>query len=162
MKQGQIVLRLFVPSNEQAAKAIHPGMTAFHHPAPRLEARFSLDGFGFFSAWANMGRKAELAQDVAHFVVVIPFVQTHPWRLLFAWLRTLNYDAFDRWSHQFHIVAIGSLNRQTDGDAMPLGEQATFHSALAPVGGIGAGFFPRPMGLWSSPRPSSPIPSQRP
>ena len=80
-------------------------MTPFHHPAPRFEAGFSLDGFGFFSSWANMGRKAELAQDVADFVVVIPFVQTHPLRVVLGRLWTLDDDALDRRTQQFHIVA---------------------------------------------------------
>jgi len=65
MQEAEIVVRFLVPPNEQAAKALHPGMTAFHHPAPRLEARFSLDGCGFFSTWANMGRKAhELRNEI--------------------------------------------------------------------------------------------------
>src|SRR6266700_3351331 len=100
MKQGQIILRLFVPTNEQAAKAIHPGMTPLHHPAPRFAAGYSLDGFGFFSSWTNMGRKAELAQDVADFVVVIPFVQTHPLQVVLARLWTLDDDSLDRRTKQ--------------------------------------------------------------
>ncbi len=133
-------------------------MTPFHHPPPRLETRFALDRLGFFSAWANMGRKAECAQEVAYLVVVIPFVQTHALRMLFAWLRTLDHDALERRAHQFHIVAIGSINRQTDWHSMPFGEQAALHAALAPVGRIGAGFFPRPRALWLSPHPSKPVP----
>jgi hypothetical protein len=147
MKQGQIILRLFVPTNEQAAKAQSPGMTPFHHPAPRFEAGFSLDGFGFFSSWANMGRKAELAQDVADFVVVIPFVQTHPLRVVLGRLWTLDDDALDRRTQQFHIVAIGALNRQTNGYPMPFREQAAFDPTLAAIRGIGTGFSPHPMAL---------------
>src|SRR5205085_378916 len=160
MKKGQIVLRLFVPTDEQAAKAVHPRMRPFHYPTPRFEARFSLDGFGLLSSWANMGGKAELTQDIAHLVVVVAFVQAHPLRLLLAWLGTVDDDAFDGRSHQFHIVAIGALNRQTDWQTVPLGEQAAFHPALAPIGRIGAGFFPRPTGLWSSPRPLRAIASR--
>src|SRR5258706_7635374 len=122
MEKGQIVFRLFVPTNQQTAKAIHPRMTPFHHPAPGLEASFSLDRLGFFSSWTNMGRKAELTQDVAYLVVVIALVQAHSLRLLLCRLWTLDHDALDRRSHQFHIVAIGSLNAQADGDPMSLRE----------------------------------------
>jgi len=36
MKQRQIVFQLLLPSDEQPAKAIQPGMGALDHPAPRL------------------------------------------------------------------------------------------------------------------------------
>jgi hypothetical protein len=41
-----------------------------------------------------------------------------------------------------HIVAIGALNRQTNGYPMPFREQAAFDPTLAAIGGIGARFFP--------------------
>src|SRR5438874_9015542 len=126
-------------------------MRSFHHPPPCLEAGLSLDGLGLFPSRADMGGKAELAQDVAHLVVIIPFVQTHSLRVFFAWLWTCDDDAFDGRAHQFHIMAIGSLNRQTEGHAMPFGEQAAFDPALASIRGIGTSFFPRPRALWSSP-----------
>jgi hypothetical protein len=160
MEKGQIVLRLFVPTDEQATKAVHPRMCPLHDPPPRFEARFSLDGFGLLSSWANMGGKAELMQEIAHLVVVVALRQAHPLRLLLAWLGTVDDDAFDGRTHEFHIVAIGALNRQTDWQSVPLGEQAAFHPALAPIGGIGASFFPHPTGLWSSPRPLRASPSR--
>src|SRR5207248_10827952 len=94
VEKRQVILRLFLPANEQAAKAIHPGMRSFHHPPPCLEAGLSLDGLGLFPSRADMGGKAELAQDVAHLVVIIPFVQTHSLRVFFAWLWTCDDDAF--------------------------------------------------------------------
>ena len=93
--------------------------------------------------WA---RFAEFAQDDTHLLVVIPLRQTHPLRMLFAWLRTLDDDAFDSRSHQLHIVAIRSLNGEADRDAVPEGSQAAFHPALDSVGRIGAGFFPAQRG----------------
>jgi len=53
-----------------------------------------------------------------------------------------------------------SLNHQANWHPRSLREQAAFHAALAPVGGIGPGFFPHPMGLWSSPRPSRASPNR--
>src|SRR5260370_32962617 len=100
-----------------------------------------------------MGRKAELEQDVARVVVVIPSVQTHPLRVFLGRLWTVDDDALDRRSQQFHIVTIGALNRQTNGHSMPFSEQAAFDSTLASIRRIGASFFPPPMALWSSPHP---------
>jgi hypothetical protein len=160
MKKCQVVLWLFVPAYKQPTKAVHPGMRSFHHPTARFEPGLLFDGSGLFSSWAYMGGKAECVQDVAHLLVVIPFVQTHPLRVLFGWLWTLDDDAFDGRPHQFHIVAIGSLNREADGHPMPFREHAAFDATLASISGIGAGFFPRPTGLWSSPRPYSTTASQ--
>jgi hypothetical protein len=87
--------------------------------------------------------KAEFVQDVAHLVVVIALRQAHALWLLLSWLGTLDHDALDGWPHQFHIMALRSLDRQAKRHPMPLGKPAAFHAALAPVGGIGAGFFPR-------------------
>src|SRR6266699_1385040 len=160
MKHGDVILGLLVPAHQQPAEAVQPRMRAFHHPAPRFEARFSLDSGGFFSSWANMGRKAELAQEVAHLVIVIPFVQTHALWVVLGRLWTLDDDALDRRAHEFHIVTVGSLNRQTNGHPMSFREQAAFDSTLASIHGIRAGFFPRPTALWSWPHPSRASPSR--
>ena len=107
-----------------------------------------------------MGRKAEFVQDVAHLVVVIPFIQTHPLRVFLGRLWTIDDDALDRRTQQFHIVTIGALNRETNRHPMPFSEQAAFDPALASIRGIGSSFFPRPMALWSSPHPSRASPSR--
>src|SRR6266568_1344922 len=157
MKKPPEKRRLGLEANERPPQAVHPGMRSFHHPPPCLETSLPLDRLSLFPAWTNVGRKAEFAQDGTHLLVVIPFVQTHPLRMLFAWLRTVNDDAFDSRSHQLHIVALSSLNDEADRDAVPLGEQAAFHPALASVGRIGAGFFPAQRGLGHRPIHREPV-----
>src|SRR5215469_777288 len=109
MKKGQVVLGLFVPADEQATKAVHPRVHSFHHPTARFEPSLLFDGAGFFSAWADMGGKAEFAQEVAYLVVVIALVQAHPLWLLLCRLGTLDHDAPDRRAHQFHVMTGGLL-----------------------------------------------------
>jgi len=77
-------------------------MCPLHHPPARFEPGLPFDGSGLFSSWGDMGGKAEVLQDVTYFLVIIPFVQTHPLRLLFSWLWTLDDDVFDGRSYQFH------------------------------------------------------------
>ena len=90
-------------------------------------------------AWASSlrgriwARFAELVQDVADLVVVIPLRQTHPLRPCLGRLRTLDDDALDGRTQQLHIVAIGSHNRQADWQPMPFREQAAFDPALVLV-----------------------------
>jgi hypothetical protein len=54
-----------LPTNKYPAKAIHPAMRAFDHPALRLESGFLLDGFGLFAARAQMRGKAKLLDNGA-------------------------------------------------------------------------------------------------
>src|SRR2546421_4604641 len=155
MEKGQIILRLFIPTHEEAAKAVHPGVRSFHHPPPCFEPSFSLDGLGLFSSWANMGRKAVFVQDVTHLLVVVALVQTHALRLLLGRLRSLDDDALDGRAEQFHIMAMGSLKHQANWHSMTLGQHAPFHPTLAPIRGIGSGFFFSPTKISTLHRPSS-------
>src|SRR5437764_15197532 len=66
MEESQIVLRLFVPSDQQAAEAVHPRMCSFYHPPRCLETSIFLDGFGFFSTPTNVSSKAEFAQGLTY------------------------------------------------------------------------------------------------
>ncbi len=74
MEKCQVVFRLLVPADQQSAKPIQPGMCAFDHPPAGFEARFPFDGFGFFPAWPNMGREAELLEDGTYLFVIVAFI----------------------------------------------------------------------------------------
>ncbi len=160
MKKCQIVRRLLVPTDEQTAKAQSPGMCPFHHPAARFEPGFLFDRPGLFPTSANMGGKAEVVKNVAHFLVVVALRQAHSLRFCLCRFGPVYYDPRESRASQFHIMAIGSLNGEANWHPMPFRQQTAFHSPLAPIGGIGTRFFPRPMELWSSPRPYSTSPSQ--
>src|SRR5437660_1797223 len=142
MEQGQVIGRLFVPADQETTKAIHPRMCPFDHPSACFEPCLLSDGFGFFSTPTDMGRKAECLKEITHFIIVVSLIQTHPLWLLLRRLWTVDNDAFERRAHQFHIMAVCTLNGQTNGNSMPLSEQTAFHSALAAISGIRAGFFP--------------------
>ena len=53
MEEGQIVVGLFLPPNEDAAKAVHPRVGALDEPAPRFETRLLLESLGLFPSWAS-------------------------------------------------------------------------------------------------------------
>src|SRR5436305_14216398 len=142
MKKSQIVLRLFIPSDQQTAKAVHPGMCSLHHPTTSLETGLTLDGLGFFSTLADVGSKAECVKDVTHLLIVVALVQTSSLWPLFSWLWAINDDALNGWAYKFHISAIGSLNCHADRHSMTLCEQTPLDSTLATIGRIGSGFFP--------------------
>src|ERR1035437_4883677 len=155
MKQSQIILGLLLPPRQDAAEAVHPTVGPFHHPAAGLETGLVFDRLGFFAAGPNVGGVTELQDQLTCLIVVVSLVQAEPlWTLprgLGAWDR----NAFKRRLHHLEIITVGTLNRQADGHARGFRQHATLHAVFGPIRGIGSGFFPRPRGPWSWPRPST-------
>jgi hypothetical protein len=106
--------------------------------------------------------KAKFLQGITDVLIVITFVQAHALWLLTRGLRALDNDAIERSPHQFHVMPVRPLNRQSKRHAVAFGQQAALDPAFGAVGRIGAGFFPRRVAPWSSPRPCSARPNQSP
>lgn len=75
MQTGQIMFRFFVPVHQEAPKAVHPVLCAFHSPAPGLLARWVSDRLGFLTMRLYRLNKTMLHQDVAYFLIVIGLVE---------------------------------------------------------------------------------------
>src|SRR5262245_29969359 len=121
-------------------------MRAFHHPATGFKTGFLLQRLGLFPPRTDMGREAKLRQQFPHFVIVIPFVQTHPLRGLGRWVGPLYGDAFNGLPSQLEIIPIRAIHGQTDGHAMAVGEDAAFGADFAAIRGVLAHLFPPPRG----------------
>ena len=149
MKEAEIILDLLRPAHQHIPEPIKPTVRALHHPASRLEASALLDLLGFFAASADMRRVAELNDQLADFIEVIPLVEAqvltpvspNPW--------PLDGQARQRRFDQSHVVAVGTVDYQAEGNAAPVTQQAAFYAAFGAVGGIGSGFFPRRAAPWS-------------
>ena len=94
-----------------------------------------------------MGGEAELFEDGIDLVIILACIQAHPLWSLCCGLWPLNDQAFDRCAGQFHIMPVGPFSHQANRHPVPLSQQAALDAGLAPVGGIGSGFFPRPAAL---------------
>ncbi len=160
MQKSDVIFGLLVPPNENAAEAVHPTMSTLYNPAPSSFLGVLFERLSFFASRPDVGREAEFLQRVAHFVVVIALVQAHMLLLLFGRLRAIYHDALNRRPHQLHVVAIGAIGRQTNRHTVPFGQQAALDARFGTISRVGTAFFPRPTGLWSSPRPYLPIPNQ--
>jgi hypothetical protein len=147
MEEGEVVLRVLVPANEPATKAMHPRRRALHHPAPRGAPRLRFAGLRCLSARADLGGTAELLQRGLHLIVVVAGIQAPPLRLVLGRLWPCDDQACDGRADQVQRMPIGPFYLQADRDAVPLRQQAAFAAGLAPVGGIVPGCFPRPVAL---------------
>lgn len=145
----------FFSADEEATKAVHPTVRAFHHPAAGAEARFSFERDCFFTPGADVGGEAKLGHDVTHVLVVIAFVQTPPLGGFGGGFGARHPHAFQGFAGQLQVMSVGTGHRQAHRHAVPLGQQAALDSGLAAIRRMGTGFFPRRAGPWSSPRPSA-------
>src|SRR5262245_761494 len=159
MQKGQIMLRLFVPAYQDAPKAVHPRMRPLHDPAPRALARLIFDRLCFLTTRPNMCGESKLRHDIAHFLIVVPFIETQALRLRRRWLRALDDEAVERGPHQFHIVPVSTSPHQSNRDTMALSQQTALDPAFGAIGGIGTSSPPR-VAPWSARRPCSASASQ--
>lgn len=158
MKHGEVVFRLFFPSNQKPTKAIDPGMSSFHHPPTCPMSGFQRQFAGFLAARPDMSGKSEFRERFANRVVIVSLVEAHPLRFFLGRFGTLDDDGVQRRLGEFHIVAVRAVNRETNRDAVAFRQQASFHPALAPVGRIGPDFFPTERGFRHRPVHAQPIP----
>ena len=121
MEESKIVLPLLVPANQDPAKAIHPTMRAFHHPASGSEPRLAFERPRFFAACPDVGGKAKLLERVPHFGVVIALVQTHPLRPFPGGPRARDDHAVHGGFDQLHVGPIGPGHHHAERHPMPFG-----------------------------------------
>src|SRR5712691_3467601 len=162
MQKGEIVFRLFVPAHQDAPKAVHPRVGALDDPAPGFLACLVFDCLSFLATRPSMRGETKLRQDIAHFLIVIAFVEAHALRLLLRGHRALGDHTVDRGPYQFHVMPVGALHRQPNRHAVAFGQQAALDPTFGAVGRIRAGFFPPQAAPWSSRRPCSASASQCP
>ena len=96
MEHGDVIFRFFLPSDEDAAEAVEPGVCSFDDPASGLVAGFAFDVLRFFSAAADVRGETEFSEKPTDFVRVVAFVQTHSLRFFCGRLWTSYHDRFYR------------------------------------------------------------------
>src|SRR6266702_4902862 len=138
-------------THEQLAKAIEPGMRDFHHPSPgtivRIDATLPL----FLAARADVGHVALRPGRLTADGIVIALIGAQVLGRRLAGLRTRHDHRLQRLGQQRQIGRVRPSADDANRHPASFRQQAALGPRLAPIGRIGAGFFPRPAGLWSSP-----------
>src|SRR4051812_8015191 len=133
MQHAEVVLDLFLPTDQNPAESIHPTVSPLHHPATGLEPRLPLQRLGLLASGPHMRREAELPDQLPGVVVVVTLVQTHPLRFLLRRLGTLDRDALQRRFGQLLVMPIGALDGQSYRDSVGFRQQAPLRPLLAPI-----------------------------
>ena len=150
MQQSQVVFGFLAPADEQAAKAMDPAVGAFDDPAAGFDPGVAFELLGLHTPGAQMQGELKLPGQVPHLRLVVALVQAEPSWVLAGGAWPLDADIFQSFPRQLVIVAVGSGGDHAQWKALGFGDHTAFGAALGPVGGVGAGFFPRPREPWSS------------
>lgn len=142
VEQGEVVLVLLGPADEDAAVAVHPGVTGLHDPAacpPIGLVNLELD---LLTARADMGCEVVVAGQVANLGVVVCLVQADALRPLGCGLRTRDRDRVQRALQQLVVVAVRAAVVEPDGDPRALRDDRALGPFLALSVGFGPVFAP--------------------
>jgi hypothetical protein len=109
VKEGEIILALLLPPNQETARAINPGMRAFDHPTAGTIARDKLFLALLFTPTANVRLVVPREQLLVHWSGVVGGIQTEMLRLLLSGLGSADDQAIQGGTSQAYIMAIGSI-----------------------------------------------------
>jgi hypothetical protein len=120
LQQGEVVLVLLGPADEDRAVAVQPGVAGLNDPAsgaPSGGAKLVLD---LLAAGADVRCQLVVIDQIADFGVVVGLVQADALRLLGGRLRALDRDRVERRLQQLVIVAVRALVIEPDRDPRAL------------------------------------------
>ena len=104
MEHGEVGVGAFLPTGEDAAEAVEPGVGAFDDPAAGAEAGLVFDRLRLFATAADVGGESELAGELADLVVVVGGVEAQPLGLLAGRLGPFDRDRLDRLAGELVVV----------------------------------------------------------
>ncbi len=157
--ETQCGLRVSCPNESECAESGSANCALVPRPSAVLSSVHRAWGLSFFSARTNMCCESKLCQKISHLLKIIALIQAHALWLFVRGRGTLGHHVLNRCTRQFHIMAIRTRYRQTDGHTVPFHQETTLDAALPAISWVCAAFFPRPAGLSSWHRPYSATPN---
>lgn len=122
LQQGEVVLGLLRPANEQGAVTVEPGVTGFDNPAAGTPVRVAQALLHLLAAAGDMRDKPRAGEQIATDAVVVAGIEAE----------TLGYRERRLWScdrdrgkgglQEQVVVAIGAGVGQSDGDTGSVGK----------------------------------------
>jgi hypothetical protein len=104
VEHGEVSVGAFLPTDEDAAEAVQPGVAAFDDPAAGAEAGLAFDRLRFLAAGADVRGEAKLLGELVHLRVVVALVQAEALRRGRCRRRSPDRDALDRLPGELEVV----------------------------------------------------------
>src|SRR5258706_4712863 len=139
MKERQIICPFLLPADQEATRAVDPGMRAFDDPAARSIARSEVLFLLFSTSTADVRHVLTVFYLLEDHWIIVACIQTHVLRLRFGRIGTGDDDAVQGGTEKFHIMAVGSVDDDGQGNSSPVSQEATFDTEFAAISGIGSG-----------------------
>lgn len=161
MKHRLIVIRLLLPPDQQAPKAVDPRVAALDDPPPRSLATIRPKLLVLVAPRLDVQRVVPATQEPSRIRVVVAFVAAE---VLFpaACMRPgpAYGKALQRELDERLVMRVGPRDDDRQRNASSIRKKGTLGAALASVRRVGADFFPRPAEPSSSHHPGSANPSR--
>lgn len=141
MNEAEIIGGLLVPSDQDRAEAVKPGMRSLHHPAPCLGPGVAL-GLDFLAPGLQVQSKAEFFGQSPWLGIIVALIETKMVRSMPCRSRPLNWKCLDGLAHQHVVVAVGGVDHRRQRHAAAIRQHRAFDPAFAAIRWIAAGFFP--------------------
>lgn len=141
MQHGEIGVGTFLPANQDATKAIEPGVRTFYYPPARFEAGASPDRGCLFATSADVGGEAEGGHEIAHLVVIVSLIEAQSLRRVWGGAWAPGHDRFERVVDELHVVAVSAIDHQRERDTRGFGEETPLDALFASIRRVFARFF---------------------
>ena len=143
-----IVVRLLLPPDQQAPKAIDPRVAALDDPPSRSLATTRSEFFGLFAPRFDVQRVGPAAQEFSSIPVVVSFVAAEV-LLPATRLRPgpAHGEVLEREFNERLVMRVCSRDGHRQRNAVSIRKKGTLGAALASVRRVGTDFFPRPAEL---------------
>ena len=150
-----MVLRLLRPADQEAAKAVEPGVGALDDPTAGAPARVAPLELGLLAPRADVRGEAVLERELVDLRVVVALVEAEAVGPLRARLRALDQDARERAREELEVVDVRAADLEPDRDAAALADERAFRPLLALSVGLGPVCSPPSGALPSAPSQQS-------
>ena len=151
MDKGQVVADFLFPTDKETPRAVRPRVAAFDHPAT---CTLAMTTFGLnFALARNVQDVSQTPCERLRRLGTISLVQA---KMLFVpsdRLGTPHGHRPQRSTQQSDVVCVRAGDGDADRHATSVGHDGSLDAELTAIGGVFAGFFPRPTApwLWSHP-----------
>jgi serine/threonine protein kinase len=159
MDEGEVIVGLLFPADEESSRAVGPRMVALNDPT----ASAGVASMRPLRVLAFAGDVHDVTASLCRLtngLRVVPFVGTEMLPTTPGRPRSTDRKALQRVADERLVMPVGSVDRHSQRDAATVRQHRAFHTELAPIGRVLPRFFPRPTEPSSSRRPNFAIPSR--
>lgn len=152
MDESQVVADFLFPADKQTPRTVRPRVAAFDNPTPCTLARtaFCLN----FALARNVQNITQTSGKILRGLTTVALIQAKMLLAPSLRLGTRYGHGLQRGSQQSDIVSVRASDRNADRHAAGVGHDGSLDAELTAIGGVFAGFFPRPTAPWSWNRPT--------